>query len=54
MDTVLRAKLVEMAVEQDDDVLEHYLESGEDPDVATLKKCIRKVRAAPAPQIQST
>jgi elongation factor G len=36
-----RAKLVEQAVEQDDDVLEAYL-GGEEPDEATLKRCIRK------------
>jgi len=37
-----RAKLVEAAVEQDEEVLETYLETGEEPDVDTLKKCIRK------------
>ncbi|HSG35687.1 MAG TPA: elongation factor G [Sphingomonadaceae bacterium] len=36
-----REKLVELAVEQDDDVMEAYLE-GEEPDAATLKKLIRK------------
>jgi elongation factor G len=36
-----RAELIEMAVEQDDDVMEAYLE-GNEPDVATLKKLIRK------------
>ena len=36
-----RTKLVEAAVEQDDDVLEAFLE-GHDPDQATLRKCIRK------------
>ncbi len=36
-----RAKLVEQAVEQDDDALEAYL-NGEEPDEATLKRCIRK------------
>ena len=36
-----RAKLVDMAVEQDDAALEKYL-NGEEPDEATLKKCIRK------------
>jgi elongation factor G len=36
-----REKLVEMAVEQDEDVLMAYLE-GEEPDVPTLKKLIRK------------
>jgi elongation factor G len=35
-----RAELIETAVEQDDAVLEKYLE-GEEPDVETLKKCIR-------------
>jgi elongation factor G len=35
-----RHKLVETAVEQDDEVMEKYLE-GEEPDVATLKRCIR-------------
>jgi len=36
-----RAELIEMAVEQDDDVMEAYLE-GNEPDVATLKSLIRK------------
>jgi elongation factor G len=36
-----RAKLVELAVEQDDKVLEKYL-GGEEPDAETLKRCIRK------------
>ncbi len=36
-----RARLVETAVEQDDTALEAYL-GGEEPDMATLKKCIRK------------
>ncbi|MGZ8311753.1 MAG: elongation factor G, partial [Allosphingosinicella sp.] len=36
-----RVELVEMAVEQDDAVMEAYL-GGEEPDVATLKKLIRK------------
>jgi elongation factor G len=36
-----RAELIEMAVEQDDAVMEAYLE-GNEPDVATLKKLIRK------------
>ncbi|MHC0054326.1 elongation factor G [Actibacterium sp. D379-3] len=35
------AKLVETAVEMDDDAMEAYLE-GEEPDVATLRKLIRK------------
>jgi len=36
-----RSELIEMAVEQDDEVMEAYLE-GTEPDVATLKKLIRK------------
>jgi len=36
-----REKLVETAVEQDDDAMEKYLE-GEEPDMDTLKRCIRK------------
>ena len=36
-----REALVETAVEQDDDVMEQYLE-GEEPDIDTLKRCIRK------------
>ena len=36
-----RAKLVENAVEQDDDVMEQYLE-GNEPNAATLRKLIRK------------
>ncbi|MDQ8756154.1 elongation factor G [Sphingosinicella sp. LHD-64] len=36
-----RNELIEMAVEQDDDVMEAYLE-GTEPDTATLKKLIRK------------
>jgi len=36
-----REKLVEMAVEQDDAAMEAYLD-GTEPDVATLKRCIRK------------
>ncbi|RED53735.1 elongation factor G [Aestuariispira insulae] len=36
-----REKLVETAVEQDDAAMEAYLE-GNEPDVDTLKKCIRK------------
>ncbi|MGB0507850.1 MAG: elongation factor G [Pikeienuella sp.] len=37
----MRAELVESAVEQDDDVMEAYLE-GEEPDVDTLRRLIRK------------
>jgi elongation factor G len=36
-----RTHLIELAVEQDDDAMEAYLE-GNEPDVATLKKLIRK------------
>jgi elongation factor G len=36
-----RTKLIELAVDQDDEVMEAYLE-GTEPDVATLKKLIRK------------
>jgi len=36
-----RNRLIETVVEQDDDVMEQYLE-GNEPDVATLKKLIRK------------
>lgn len=36
-----REKLVEAALEQDDDTMEAYLE-GEEPSIETLKKCIRK------------
>ena len=37
----MRAQLVELAVEQDDDAMEAYLE-GNEPDQATLRKLIRK------------
>jgi elongation factor G len=40
-----RAKLVESAVEHDDVAMEAYLE-GEEPEVATLKACIRKATCA--------
>ncbi|NJD05797.1 MAG: elongation factor G [Methylococcaceae bacterium] len=36
-----RAELVEKAIEQDDEVMEKYLE-GVEPDIDTLKRCIRK------------
>ena len=36
-----RGKLIEIAVEQDDDAMEAYLE-GEEPDIDTLRKLIRK------------
>merc|ERR1719188_44128 len=37
-----REKLVEKAVEQDEEVLEQYFETGEAPSVEDLKRCIRK------------
>jgi elongation factor G len=37
-----RENLIEKAVEQDEDALMEYLESGEEPSIETLKKCIRK------------
>jgi elongation factor G len=36
-----RHELVEKAVEMDDEVMEKYLE-GEEPDIETLKRCVRK------------
>ncbi|CAG1021258.1 Elongation factor G 1 [Methylococcales bacterium] len=36
-----REQLIENVVDQDDEVMEKYLD-GEEPDVATLKRCIRK------------
>ena len=36
-----RERLIETAVEQDDDVMERYLE-GEEPDIESIKRCIRK------------
>ena len=36
-----REKLIETAVEQDDDIMEKYLE-GEEPSIDEIKKCIRK------------
>ena len=36
-----RFELIESAVEQDDDAMEQYLE-GNEPDLETIKKCIRK------------
>ncbi len=38
---IYRQELIELAVEQDDEAMEAYLE-GTEPDVATLKACIRK------------
>ncbi|MCK5872457.1 MAG: elongation factor G [Methylococcales bacterium] len=37
-----REKLIEAAVEQDDDALEMYLEEGKEPPMETIKACIRK------------
>merc|ERR1719222_1616162 len=37
-----RENLIEKAVEQDEEVLENYLETGEEPSIDELKKCIRK------------
>ncbi|MEM8755325.1 MAG: elongation factor G, partial [Pseudomonadota bacterium] len=37
----LRSEMIEAAVEMDDDVMEKYLE-GEEPDVATLRRLLRK------------
>jgi|TARA_B110000483_G_scaffold65680_2_gene82195 elongation factor G len=36
-----REKLIEMAIEQDDDIMEAYLE-GEEPSIEDIKRCIRK------------
>ena len=36
-----KKKLVELAVEQDDEIMEHYLD-GKEPSLDELKKCIRK------------
>ena len=36
-----RSELIESAVEQDDDVMEQYLD-GNEPDTETIKRCIRK------------
>ena len=35
-----REQLIELAIEQDDDVMEKYLD-GEEPDIETLKRCVR-------------
>ena len=37
-----RTKLVELALEQDDVAMEAYLDDGTEPDIETLKACIRK------------
>ena len=36
-----REKLIETAVEQDDDLMESYLE-GEEPSIDDIKRCIRR------------
>ncbi|MEP3329100.1 MAG: elongation factor G [Litoreibacter sp.] len=42
MATEWRGKLVEAAVEQDDDAMEAFLMEGQEPDVPTLRKLLRK------------
>ncbi len=42
MATEWRGKLIEAAVEMDDDAMENYLMDGAEPDVDTLRKLIRK------------
>ena len=42
-----RMELIELVIDQDDDAMEAYLE-GKEPDVATLKACIRKGTLAQA------
>ncbi len=37
----MRAEMIETAIEQDDEVMEAYLE-GQKPDIDTIKRCIRK------------
>ncbi|MGV6816312.1 MAG: elongation factor G [Thiotrichales bacterium] len=37
-----RTELIETALEQDDDLMEKYLEEGEEPSIEDLKRCIRK------------
>ena len=37
----MRAELIEIAIEQDDDAMEKFLE-GEEPDIETLQGLIRK------------
>ena len=39
--SLYRSELIELVIDQDDDAMEAYLE-GNEPDVATLKACIRK------------
>ena len=38
---IYRSELIELVIDQDDDAMEAYLD-GKEPDVATLKACIRK------------
>ncbi|MDH5258362.1 MAG: elongation factor G, partial [Gammaproteobacteria bacterium] len=40
--TEYREMMVETALEQDDELMEKYLEDGESPPIADLKRCIRK------------
>jgi len=42
-----RTKLIELAIEQDDDAMEAYLE-GTEPDADTLRKCVRKATLSAA------
>ncbi|HSG89610.1 MAG TPA: elongation factor G [Pseudomonadales bacterium] len=37
-----REKLIESALEEDDDLMEAYLDTGEEPSIEDLKRCIRK------------
>ena len=37
-----REKLIETAVEQDEDLMMEYLEEGEEPSMEDIKRCIRK------------
>ncbi len=37
-----REELIETVLEQDDDLMEAYLENGEEPSIEDLKRCIRK------------
>lgn len=37
-----RTELIDTCLEMDDEAMEHYLESGEEPSVEVLKKCLRK------------
>ena len=44
---IYRSELIELVIDQDDDAMEAYLD-GKEPDVATLKACIRKGTLAQA------